>query len=140
MSEINAHARLLSQIASAGEWTLKRFLDGKGERDQRDKWHLVMRTKLRDAAKRFLLLTMFLGVALACANLPENSRRPSNRNTVPTGSAGSADNSAHQTSSWDYSQFEDEMGRGKVYTATVESTNTINLDFPTMVHNTDCSR
>jgi hypothetical protein len=24
-----------------GEWTLKRFPDGKGQRDQRDKWHLV---------------------------------------------------------------------------------------------------
>jgi hypothetical protein len=86
--------------------------------------------KVRDVAKRLLPLAMFLGVALACANLPENSSRPSNRNTAPTASAGSADSSTHQTSSWDYSQFEDEMGRGKVYTATIESKNTINLDFP----------
>ena len=83
--------------------------------------------KLRAATKRLLPLGMFLGVALACANLPENSRRPSNRNSAAT---GSADSSSHQTSSWDYSQFEDEMGRGKVSTATVESSNTINLDFP----------
>ena len=86
--------------------------------------------KFRDVAKRLLPLAMFLGVALACANLPENSRRSSNRNTTATGSAGSADSSTHPSSSWDYSQFEDEMGRGKVYTATIESRNTINLDFP----------
>jgi hypothetical protein len=86
--------------------------------------------KLRDAAKRLLPLAIFLGVALACANLPENSRRSSNRNTAPSGSAGSAEGSTHQTSRWDYSQSEDEMGRGKVYTATIESKNTISLDFP----------
>jgi hypothetical protein len=90
----------------------------------------VDKIKLRDAAKRLLPLAMFLGVALACANLPENSRRSSNRNTAPTGAPGSADSSTHPSSSWDYSQFEDEMGRGKVYTATIESRNTINLDFP----------
>lgn len=66
---------------------------------------------------------MFLGVVLACANLPD-------RKTAPAGSTGSADNPTHQISSWDYSQFEDEMGSGKVYTAAIESTNTINLDFP----------
>lgn len=85
--------------------------------------------KVRNAARRLLPLVMFLGVALACANLPENKRRPSNRNTTGTGSAGS-DSSTHPPSHWDYSQFEDEMGRGKVYTATIESRNTINLDFP----------
>jgi hypothetical protein len=90
----------------------------------------VDKIKLRDAAKRLLPLAMFLGVALACANLPENSRRSSNRNTVPTGSAGSADSSNGPSSSWDYSQFDDEMGRGKVYTAAIESRNTISLDFP----------
>lgn len=92
--------------------------------------HALDKIKLRDAAKRLLPLAMFLGVALACANLPENSRRSSNRNTASTGSAGSADSSTHPSSSWDYSQFEDEMGRGKVYTATIESRNTISLDFP----------
>jgi bifunctional non-homologous end joining protein LigD len=24
-----------------GEWTIKRFAEGKGDRDQRDKWHLI---------------------------------------------------------------------------------------------------
>jgi hypothetical protein len=86
--------------------------------------------KPRDVVKRLLPLAMFLGVALACANLPENSRRSSNQNTASTTSAGSSDSSTHQTSRWDYSQFEDEMGSGKVYTATIQSTNTINLDFP----------
>jgi hypothetical protein len=69
-------------------------------------------------------------VALACANLPENSRRPSNRIVAATGSAGSPDGSTHQTSSWDYSQLKTKWVDGKVYTATIESTNTINLDFP----------
>ena len=91
---------------------------------------MLDKIKPPDAVKRLLPLAMFLGVALACANLPENSRRSSNRNTASTTSAGSADSSTHQASRWDYSQFEDEMGRGKVYTATIQSTNTINLDFP----------
>lgn len=83
--------------------------------------------KLRVTAKRLMPLAMFLFVALACANLPENSRRSSNRNSASPGSGGSSTN---PPSSWDYSQFEDEMGRGKVYTATIQSRNTISLDFP----------
>ena len=79
---------------------------------------------------------MFLCVVLACANLPENSRRPSNRNTA-TGSPGTAGNSTNTATSWDYSQFEDEMGRGTVYMATIESRNTINLDFPYSGDSTD---
>jgi hypothetical protein len=90
----------------------------------------IDRIKLRDAAKRLLPLAMFLCVVLACANLPANNRRQSNRNTASTGSAGSAGSSTNPPTSWDYSQFEDEMGRGKVYMATIESRNTINLDFP----------
>jgi hypothetical protein len=86
--------------------------------------------KLRGVAKRLMPLAMFLCVALACANLPENSRRSSNRNTASTNAAGSAGNSGHSSTSWDYSQFEDEMGSGKVYVATIQSSNTINLDFP----------
>jgi hypothetical protein len=85
--------------------------------------------KLRGVVKRIFPLAMFLCVVLACANLPENSRRPSNRNTA-TGSLGTAGNSTNTATSWDYSQFEDEMGRGTVYMATIESRNTINLDFP----------
>ena len=86
--------------------------------------------KLRGVAKRFMPLAMFLCVALACANLPENSRRSSNRNTASTNSAGSAGSSEHSSTRWDYSQFEDEMGSGKVYVATIQSSNTIDLDFP----------
>jgi len=84
---------------------------------------------IRAAAKRLLPLAMFLGVVIACANLPDN-RRPSNRNSAATGTVGSANSSNASPSRWDYSQFEDEMGRGKVYTATIQSSNTINLDFP----------
>jgi len=86
--------------------------------------------KLRGVARRLMPLAMFLCVALACANLPENSRRSSNRNTASTNSAGSSGSSGHSSTSWDYSQFEDEMGRGTVYVATIQSSNTINLDFP----------
>ncbi len=86
--------------------------------------------KLRGVAKRLLPLAMLLCAALACANLPENSRRSSNRNTASTNSSGSAGSSGHSSTSWDYSQFEDEMGSGKVYVATIQSSNTINLDFP----------
>ena len=90
---------------------------------------MIETINLRRAAKRLLPLAMLLGVALACANLPDN-RRPSNRNATATGSVASTDSSTHPPSRWDYSQFEDEMGSGKIYTATIESTNTINLDFP----------
>lgn len=90
---------------------------------------MIETINLRGTVKRLLPLAMFLGVVLACANLPDN-RRPSNRNATASGSVGSADSSTTPGSRWDYSQFEDEMGRGKVYTATIESTNTISLDFP----------
>ena len=85
--------------------------------------------KLKGAAKQLLPLAIFLCVAVACANLPEDSRHASNQSTATT-SSGPAGSSTNTATSWDYSQFEDEMGRGKVYTAAIESTNTINLDFP----------
>jgi hypothetical protein len=91
---------------------------------------MIDTSNIRAAAKRLLPLAMSLGVVIACANLPENSRRSSNRNSVATASVGSANNSSASPPRWDYSQFEDEMGRGKVYTATIQSSNTINLDFP----------
>ena len=85
--------------------------------------------KLKGAAKQLLPLAIFLCVAVACANLPEDSRHASNQSTATT-SSGPAESSTNTATSWDYSQFEDEMGGGKVYTASIKSKNTINLDFP----------
>jgi hypothetical protein len=63
-----------------GEWTLKRFLDGQGQRDQRDKWQLIKTdgntrviSKKRDDESAITKRTM-KQIALAADATRESSR------------------------------------------------------------------
>jgi hypothetical protein len=67
--------------------------------------------------------------ALACANLPNSNRRQRNSSTTPVDSGPSTGISPSKEN-WNYSETEDQMGRGKIHVASIESSNTISLDFP----------
>jgi hypothetical protein len=63
---------------------------------------------------------------LACANLPKGNRQAPSQNNAQQIPA----TERSVLPSWNYAEYDDEMGRGKVYQASIESTNTISLDSP----------
>jgi hypothetical protein len=77
-----------------------------------------------------MAVAFLIVAALACANMPESTRQ--RNSTVAPSNSGSATGASTAMSdvNWHYSETEDQMGRGKVYLASIESTNTISLDFP----------
>lgn len=70
---------------------------------------------------------IWLSLILGCVN-PSDSRysRPRNAST-PALTHG---DTTIKQSGWGYSEYADEMGRGRVYVNMIESTNTISLDSP----------
>lgn len=87
-------------------------------------------SNLRDTVRQLLPMLVFLIVILGCANMPESSRRSLNNNNRSANVPISTEGLSVAVPKWSYSQSEDEMGRGKIYMARIESTNTISLDFP----------
>lgn len=80
---------------------------------------------------RSLLLVggLWVAVILGCGNPRTNSTdSPSRRATAPT---PTTDYAGHpKQSGWGYSEYADEMGRGRVSVNIISSTNTISLDSP----------
>ena len=75
-----------------------------------------------------LPLALFVFLVIACVNSPSrtgNSPLPRGASSSPSGTAQPA-----KGSQWHYSEYTDEMGRGKIYLTSVVSSNTISLDFP----------
>ena len=82
---------------------------------------------MRTLISSLLPLALILGLVLACANIPHApNKQPITRNSgKPTPSVDSP-----KRNPWGYGEHDDAMGRGRVYFTSVESTNTISLDFP----------
>lgn len=80
-----------------------------------------------NAATSILAIALVALAALACANVPNSNRRSGNSTTTP--STSTTGNSAVETS-WSYTETEDQMGNGRIYLASIRSSNTISLDFP----------
>lgn len=68
---------------------------------------------------------VYVALILGCTSLPSNSQRTKS----PTRTGADSSPTPHR-SQWDYVSDEDEMGRGKVSIASIQSENTISLDFP----------
>jgi hypothetical protein len=83
---------------------------------------------MRTLISHVLYLALIPSLGLACANLPKTSnKQPSARSTAkPT---PNIDDTPKQNL-WGYREHDDEMGRGRVYFTSIESTNTISLEFP----------
>lgn len=79
---------------------------------------------------RLIPLALIVGLVLACVNSgPSNSPAPIRNSTGPAGT--SLPNVESQKSNpWDYSEYTDQMGRGRIIQASIVSTNTISLGFP----------
>ena len=87
-------------------------------------------SNLRDTARQLLPMLAFLIVILGCANMPERSRQSTDTNSQSSNEPRAKETLSTPVPKWSYSQYEDEMGRGRVHVASIESTNTISLDFP----------
>src|SRR5687767_13457752 len=86
---------------------------------------------MRVIISRLFPVAFLLGVALACANSPtSNKRQPSPRAQSSPQLARTSPTSTPKRSAWGYSEYNDEMGRGKVFHTSTQSTNTISLGFP----------
>lgn len=71
-------------------------------------------------------LALVVFALVGCANLPDSNRRQ----RMSSGSSNVTPGSSPSKGSWSYSDTEDQMGRGRIHLASVESNNTISLDFP----------
>jgi hypothetical protein len=81
---------------------------------------------------RIFPFTFLLFVALACATGRVSNNRSQSGIARPKATPNFAAETTPQPkrSAWGYSEFDDEMGRGKVYHTSIQSTNTISLGFP----------
>ena len=79
---------------------------------------------------RLLPFVLLLGTVLACANTP----RSNNSGTISPGRSAATPIARNEPSvtrnNWGYSETKDAMGRGAVYYTSIESSNTLSLDFP----------
>jgi len=67
--------------------------------------------------------------AISLRKSPNSNRRQTNSNTTPV-SSGPATGISPSKGNWNYSETEDQVARGKIHVASIESSNTIALDFP----------
>lgn len=79
---------------------------------------------------RLIPFALVIGLVLACAN-NRSSNKPAGEakraNPVDTPFASSR---APKPNPWGYSEYSDDMGRGKIFHTSTQSTNTISLGFP----------
>lgn len=84
----------------------------------------VLKPENRSVLSLTVVGLVFIGLVLGCA--PPNDRS-SQSNSEPRNAQSADDN---KSNSWNYSESADEMGRGQIFRASIQSSNTISLDFP----------
>jgi hypothetical protein len=76
---------------------------------------------------RLLPFVLIVLVVLGCVSGPSRNINTLRPNASPSPATTTAHTAGNQ---WDYSEFTDEMGRGKIYVNTIVSRNTISLEMP----------
>ena len=76
---------------------------------------------------RLLPIALIVFLVIACANSP---RRSGNSPAPSAASSPRATAEQVKGNQWHYSEYTDEMGRGKIYLTSIVSSNTISLDSP----------
>jgi len=89
--------------------------------------------EMRVVISRLIPVVLLILVVLACANTDRTVNLAPSANRTQNGPARNTLTPAQPTPKrvrWGYSEFDDEMGRGKVFHTSIESTNTISLSVP----------
>lgn len=81
---------------------------------------------MRNLPSLLIVAALWLGLVLGCASGNRSSPTASER----PGAQRPTNSTSTKSDPWDYSEPTDEMGRGRIFIAMVQSTNTISLGFP----------